>query len=778
MKENKVNALKETKKPLNEAIPHEHEIEKKIKLRSKDVQINLLQVVDANLVVTDVSLKILSQTRKKEAIHLILTEIRDEIYLTVDACQTAQEMWEAIKRLQQEDIDPKQAQRDKDMQKNLALISKYFKKDLQTYQQQPQNFLKLKKQECGYDSKTRMKRLMSRNWKHIKAIWQRFRRFLQQLQALIISHWNSNTCLVEMDDSNVIPDSPNMCDDIQNDQNDVKSNDERVALTNLIANLKLNIAPIMGYGDLVQRISRSTGFITSKASIIISSQLVNFVMRIWRLLSENLRVLLEIFKDETPKMLKDFLTMIQRNFQAPVITVRTDRGTEFLNKTLNAFFKEKGTKHQTSTAQTPKQNGVIERRNRTLVEAARTMLSASKHHLFIGAEAIATTCYTQNRSIIIPTHDKTEYHIINDRKPSIKHLYIFYAHVPSQQELDLLFGPLYDEFFAAGTSSVNKSSSTINNSNQQDTQATMNIQPTSAPPTPTFVHAKENNDHQAEEEHLQDDEFTNPFCAPKDHPLEQVRRNPSKPEQTRRQLATDPEMYMFALTVSTAEPKNIKEAMVDSTWTEAMQEELHKFDRLQVWELVDKPFGKMVIRLKCCTLGSYSDFCRICCAQVFSNLSDGRENSISHGPLKEEVYVAQPDGFVDPDHPEKVYRLRKALYGLKQAPRAWYDELSKFLISKGFTKGLQIHQSPRGIFINQANYALVILHKHGMEKGQSIGTPMATKPKLDADLSGKPVDQTDYRSKIGSLMYLTSSRPDIVQDINHGRLKNTSKRLK
>ncbi|GJR10474.1 hypothetical protein Tco_0793126 [Tanacetum coccineum] len=78
---------------------------------------------------------------------------------------------------------------------------------------------------------------------------------------------------------------------------------------------------------------------------------------------------------------------------------------------------------------------------------------------------------------------------------------------------------------------------------------------------------------------------------------------------------------------------------------------------------------------------------------------------------------------------------------------------------------LQIHQSPRGIFINQAKYSLEILKKHGMEKGQSIGTPMATKPKLDADLSGEPVDQTDYHSKIGSLMYLTSSRPDIVQAV-------------
>ncbi|GJY84944.1 retrovirus-related pol polyprotein from transposon TNT 1-94 [Tanacetum coccineum] len=193
--------------------------------------------------------------------------------------------------------------------------------------------------------------------------------------------------------------------------------------------------------------------------------------------------------------------------------------------------------------------------------------------------------------------------------------------VPSQQELDLLFGPLYDEFFNDGTSRVNKSSSPTDNSAPQDTHPSMNIQPPSEPSTPTNVHAEENNDNQAE--------FTNPFCTPvqeiaesssrnignsnvhtfnqpqhseyrwtKDHPLTQVRGNPSKPVQTRRQLATDPEMCMFALTVSIVEPKNIKEAMADSAWIEAMQEELHQFDRLQVWELVDKPFGKNVIKLK------------------------------------------------------------------------------------------------------------------------------------------------------------------------------------
>ncbi|GKE33909.1 retrovirus-related pol polyprotein from transposon TNT 1-94, partial [Tanacetum coccineum] len=137
-----------------------------------------------------------------------------------------------------------------------------------------------------------------------------------------------------------------------------------------------------------------------------------------------------------------------------------------------------------------------------------------------------------------------------------------------------------------------------------------------------------------------------------------------------------------------------------------------------------------------------------------------------NGPMKEEVYVAQPKGSIDPSHLEKVYHLRKDLYGLKQAPRAWYDELSNFLMSKGFIKGtidLTLFTIRYGEDILLAKYALVILKKHEMDKCHTIGTPLATKPKLDADLSGEPVDQTDYHSKIRSLMYLTSSRPDLVQ---------------
>ncbi|GJV70055.1 retrovirus-related pol polyprotein from transposon TNT 1-94 [Tanacetum coccineum] len=110
---------------------------------------------------------------------------------------------------------------------------------------------------------------------------------------------------------------------------------------------------------------------------------------------------------------------------ALVITVRTDKGTEFLNKTLHAYFAKERIRYETSTARTPEQNSVVERQNRTLVEAARTMLSAAKVPLFFWDKAIATTCFTQNRSLIIPRHEKTPYHIINARKPSVKFFHIF-----------------------------------------------------------------------------------------------------------------------------------------------------------------------------------------------------------------------------------------------------------------------------------------------------------------------------------------------------------------
>ncbi|GJR74168.1 retrovirus-related pol polyprotein from transposon TNT 1-94 [Tanacetum coccineum] len=287
----------------------------------------------------------------------------------------------------------------------------------------------------------------------------------------------------------------------------------------------------------------------------------------------------------------------------------------------------------------------------------------------------------------------------------------------------------------------------------------------------------------------------------------------------------------------------------------------YRFDRLDVWELVDRPLCKNVINIKWIWKNKRDEentvirnkahlvakrygqkegidfeesfapvaqleaiwlFIVYAAHKSFPIYQIDVKTTFLYGPLKEEVYVNQPDGFVDPYHPDQVYHLKKALYGLKQAPRAWYDELSNFLVSKGFSKcsidptlfitkhkediflvqiyvddiifgstnlklskrfekllhnkfemsmmrelklflGIQIHQSPRGIFINQFKYAQEILKKHSMTSCDSIGTPMATKH-LDADLSGTLVDQTKYHSMVGALMYLTASRPDIVHE--------------
>ncbi|GKA03791.1 putative ribonuclease H-like domain-containing protein [Tanacetum coccineum] len=144
-----------------------------------------------------------------------------------------------------------------------------------------------------------------------------------------------------------------------------------------------------------------------------------------------------------------------------------------------------------------------------------------------------------------------------------------------------------------------------------------------------------------------------------------------------------------------------------------------------------------------------------------------------YGKIEEEVYVCQPPGFEDPDFPDRVYKVEKALYGLHQAPRAWYETLSAWyetlstysMSSMGeltFFLGLPVKQKKDGIFISQDKYVAEILKKFGFSEVKTASTPMETQKPLLKDEDGKEVDVHLYRSMIGSLMYLTSSRPDIM----------------
>ncbi|GKB11156.1 retrovirus-related pol polyprotein from transposon TNT 1-94 [Tanacetum coccineum] len=668
--------------------------------------------------------------------------------------------------------------------------------------------------------------------------------------------------------------------------------------------------------------------------------------------------------------------------------IRTDNGTEFVNQTLREYYEKVGISHETSVARSPQQNGVVERRNRTLIEAARTMLIYAKAPLFLWAEAVATACYTQNRSMIRRRHGKTPYELLHNKPPDLSYLHVFGAlcyptndsenlgklqpkadigifigyaptkkafriynrrtrriietiHVdfdeltamasehsssgpalhemtpvsissglvpnppsstpfvpPSRSDWDLLFQPMFDESLSPppnvdlqapeviapipeavapehAVSTGSPSSTTVD----QDAPSPSNSHTPQETQTPIISHDVEEDNHDIEVAHMGNDpyfgipipEVTHTIVPPdhqvsehnskwtKDHPLENIIGALDRPVSTRLQLHEQALFCYYDAFLTSVEPKNYKEALTQACWIEAMQEELHEFERLEVWELVPPPDKAFVISLKWIykvkldELGgilknkarlvargyrqeegidfeeSFAPVARLEAIRIFLAFAAHMnmviyqmdvKTAFLNGNLREEVYVSQPDGFVDPDKPNHVYKLKKALYGLKQAPRAWYDMLSSFLISNDFSKGsvdptlfirregndlilvqiyvddiifaastpelcdlfanimcskfkmsmmgkisfflgLQISQSPRGIFINQSKYALESLKKYGYESCDPVDTPMVEKSKLDEDKEGKAVDPSHYRGMIGTLLYLTASRPDL-----------------
>nr|GEW04837.1 hypothetical protein [Tanacetum cinerariifolium]GEW73990.1 hypothetical protein [Tanacetum cinerariifolium] len=460
--------------------------------------------------------------------------------------------------------------------------------------------------------------------------------------------------------------------------------------------------------------------------------------------------------------------LVQRGLHAQVRTMRNDKGTEFLNKNLHEYFAKEGIEHQTSTTRTPEQNSVVKRRNRTLVEAARTMLSAAKVHLFFWDEAIATACFTKKHSlekvdasIFVGyfTHSRAyrvynmrtrviveTIHVNFDELPHIASNHVSSNPVPqcpttaleqgslspstqsqenvpqaadivtTSNERDLLFSLMFDELLNEATLVVMKSSAAnvvdaLDKRQQQNTtQYTtttifadtppLNIQTTtkttSQAPTQALTVTANENIIQAktniEYAQVDEDEFINIFSTSegetstryvdssnmhtfyqrhplehrytKDHLLEQVIGNPPQSIRTRRQLETDGEMCMFALT-----------------------EELHQFERLDLRDAVSrKKLTSKSHSLQSLVLETVRLFVAYVAHKSFPVYQMDVKTAFLNGTLKEKVYVNQPDEFVDLHHPDKLYHLKKALYGLKQAPRAWYDELSNFLVSKGFSK--------------------------------------------------------------------------------------------
>ncbi|GJX28001.1 putative ribonuclease H-like domain-containing protein [Tanacetum coccineum] len=633
-------------------------------------------------------------------------------------------------------------------------------------------------------------------------------------------------------------------------------------------------------------------------------------------------------KDKTSEILKSFIKEIENLVDKKVKIIRSDNGTEFKNKVLDDFYREKGIKREYSVARTPQQNGVAERMNMTLIEAARTMLADSKLPTTFWAEAVSTACYVQNRVLVVKPHNKTPYELFRGFKPTLSFLRPFGCHVTNLNTLDSLgkFDGKSDEGFFVGYSlsskafriyntrtrrveenlhiwflenkpmiegngpkwlfdidsltqsmnyvlvtigTVSSDSAGTSEENSQDcimmpiwkdnsyfdspTKDVDNGEPKTADDAPKQVTDGPNNEN-VEQERIADDSsikdvnaagqqvntasldvntgslkepevdlgnITNSYIVlttpntriHKDQPIDNVIGEVQSTVQTRRMSKPTSEQgflsdvyeqkthdtlntCLYACFLSQIEPTSIAKALSDSSWVEAMQEELLQFKLQQVWILGHRQEEGI-------------DY-----EEVFALVA--RIEAIR-------LFFAYASfiGFKDPDHPYKVYKVVKALYGLHQAPRAWYETLANYLLSNGFKKGkidrtlfikkqkgdiflvqvyvddiifgltnkelcigfeklmkdkfqmnsmgeltlflgLEVQRKEDGIFISHDKYVAGILKKINYSDVKSASTPVDLEKPLVKDGDADDVDVHLYRSMIGSLMYLTASRPDIM----------------
>nr|GEU51361.1 hypothetical protein [Tanacetum cinerariifolium] len=526
-------------------------------------------------------------------------------------------------------------------------------------------------------------------------------------------------------------------------------------------------------------------------------------------------------KDETTPILKTFITGLENQLSLKVKVIRSDNGTKFKNLDLNQFCRIKGIKREFSVPRTPQQNGITERKNRTLIEAATTMLADSLLLIPFWVEAVNTACSGPTWLFDIDTLTKTmNYQPVtasNQSNPSagvkeqfnaekageeIKQQYVLFLvwssgfTNPQNTDEDAAFdkkGPEFDrrkpesevnvspsnsaqskkhddktkreakdkshvesltayrnlsvefeDFFDNSINEVNAVGTLFpvvgrlspNSTNTFSAVGLLNVvaspklgkssyiytsQLPDDPDMPelediTYSNDEDNVGAEADFNNLEPSITVSPILTTrvhKDHLVTQIIGDLSSATQTRSmtrvakdqgglsQINSD-DFYtcMFACFLSQEEPKRVHQALKDASWIEAMQEDLLQIKMQKVWVLVDLPHEKraightqkegvnyeevfaLVARIEAIRLFlDYASFIRFLVYQI------DVKSAFLYGTIKEEVYVCQPLGFEDLDHPDKVYKVVKALYGLHQTPRASYETLANYLLENGFQRG-------------------------------------------------------------------------------------------
>ncbi|GKB42010.1 putative ribonuclease H-like domain-containing protein [Tanacetum coccineum] len=551
--------------------------------------------------------------------------------------------------------------------------------------------------------------------------------------------------------------------------------------------------------------------------------------------------------DETSEILKNFIREIENLVDKKVKIIRSDNGTEFKNKVMDDFCREKGIKREYSVARTPQQNGVAERRNRILIKDARTIgfksalsfmrpfgchvtilntldslgkFDGKSDEGFFVEYSLSSKAFRVQFLMTLQDVDNGEPKTADDAQKQVK---------------DGLNNEYTEqERFAddSSTKDVNTVGQHINTVSPDVNTSSLKLNVVG----PSVNTASPNEQDSTEEEPEVDlGNIVNSYIVPstpnirihKDHPIDNVIGEVKSTVQTRRMSKPTSEQgflsevyeqkthdtlntCLYACFLSQIEPTSIAKALSYSSWVEAMQENLLQFKLQQVWILVDLPNGKKAIGTKWVFRNKKDERgivirnkARIKAIRLFLVYASFMgflvyqmdvKSAFLYGTIEEEVYVTQPPGFKDPDHPDKVYKVDKALYGLHQAPRAWYETLDNYLLSNGFKRGMidqtlfikkqkgdillvqvyvddiifgstnkeLLQQKEDGIFISQDKYVAEILKKFNYSDVKFASTPVDLEKPLVKDGDVDDVDVHLYRSMIGSLMYLTASRTDIM----------------
>nr|GEW75970.1 hypothetical protein [Tanacetum cinerariifolium] len=464
-------------------------------------------------------------------------------------------------------------------------------------------------------------------------------------------------------------------------------------------------------------------------------------------------VFLLVSKDETSPILKTFITGLENQFSLTVKVIKSDNETEFKNSDLNQFCGLKGIKREFSVPKTPQRNGVAERKNRTLIEAARTMLADSLLPIPFWAEAVNTACTgptwlfdidslsgtmnyhpvtagNQTKSGAEDAAFDGKEHDFDVQKPESKVILFSSSSAQSKDQDDKTIKEAKGKIPTVGQNTLN-STNTFSVVGLSNTAVSPTYGDASQFPDDPNMPGLEDIIYSDDEDvvgveadfnNLEPSIPVSPILTTsihKDHPISQIIGDLSSTTQTRsmtrvvkdqgglsQMFGNDFHTCMFACFLSHKEPKRVHQALKDPSWIDAMQEELLQFKMQKVWVLVDLPYGK---------------------------------RAIAQGHTQEEGI----------DY-EEVFALVAKI-----------EAIRLFLAYASFM-GFMVKQKEDGIFISQDKYVAEILRKFGLTEGKSASTPIDIEKPLLKDPDGEYVDVHIYRSMIGSLMYLTLSRPDIM----------------